>query len=313
MELRNLGQSGLRVSAVGLGCNNFGGRIAGDATRAVVDRAIDLGITFFDTADSYGNRGGSETLLGEALGARRGRIVLATKVGWPMDDSGLLQGGSRRYIMAAVEASLKRLKTDWIDLYQFHLPDPATPVEETLRAFDDLVRAGKVRYIGWSNAAAWQLTDAVWTSRSLGLGRFVSTQAEFNLLETSPRQELLPAAAALGVGLLPFYPLAGGMLSGKYRRGEEMPAGSRLSNTPKLKERYATEANWARLSALEKFCRERDRSLLDLAFAWLLSFAQVSSVIAGATRPDQVEANVAAGGWRLDAAERAEVDRIIAG
>ena len=313
MDLRNLGSSGLRVSSVGLGCNNFGGRIGLDATRAVVDRAIDIGITLFDTADSYGNRGGSETLLGETLGDRRKKIVLATKVGWAMDDAGALKGGSRRYVMSAVEDSLRRLKTDWIDLYQFHVHDPLTPIEETLRAFDDLVRAGKVRYIGWSNAAAWQLTDAVWTSRTLGLSRFISTQAEFSLLETAARRDLLPACSAMGVGLLPFFPLASGLLSGKYKRGEASPSGTRLASTPKMGERYMTDANWAKLESLETFCAAHGKALLDLAFAWLLSFDAVSSVIAGATRPEQIDANVAAAAWRLDATERAEVDRILAG
>lgn len=311
METRNLGSSGLRVSAVGLGCNNFGGRLGLEATRAVVDAAIDKGITLFDTADSYGNRGGSETLLGQSLGERRKKIVLATKVGWAMDDEGALKGGSRRYVMSAVEDSLRRLKTDWIDLYQFHIVDPLTPVEETLRAFDDLVTAGKVRYIGWSNAAAWQMADAVWTSKHLGLSRFVSTQAEFSLLETGARRELIPACNALGVGLLPFFPLASGLLSGKYRQSEAAPAGTRLASTPKMGERYMTEANWQKLAALEAFATARGKSLLDLAFAWLLSFADVSSVIAGATKPEQVEANVAAAGWTLDAAERAEVDGIL--
>ncbi|MER2535166.1 MAG: aldo/keto reductase [Rhizobiaceae bacterium] len=313
MDTRNLGSSGLRVSAVGLGCNNFGGRIGLDATTAVVDRAIDLGITLFDTADSYGNRGGSETALGQSLGDRRKKIVLATKVGWAMDDDGVLKGGARRYVMSAVEDSLRRLKTDWIDLYQFHVVDPLTPIEETLRAFDDLVRAGKVRYVGWSNAAAWQLADAVWTSRHHGLARFVSTQAEFSLLETGARRELIPACAAMGVGLLPFFPLASGLLSGKYRRGEAMPAGTRLATTPKMGERYMTDANWEKLAALEAFSAANGKTLLDVAFAWLLSFNAVSSVIAGATRPEQIDANVAAAGWRLDAAQRAEVDRILAG
>lgn len=312
MRFRNLGGSGLRVSTVGLGCNNFGGRIDLEATRRVVDRALDLGITLLDTADSYGNRGGSETFLGETLGARRKDVVLATKVGWPMDDEGVKKGGSRRYVMAAVEDSLKRLKTDWIDLYQFHLTDPDTPIEETLRAFDDLVRAGKVRYVGWSNAAAWQLADAVWTSRANGLSRFVSVQAEYSLLDRTPESELIPAATAFGVGLLPYYPLAGGMLTGKYRQGEAMPEGARLTATPKLAGRYMTQANWRRLDALEGFCRARGRTLLDLAFAWLLSCPIVASVIAGATKPEQVEANVAAGGWVLSQEEEAEIGRILA-
>lgn len=313
MELRNLGTSGLRVSAIGLGCNNFGGRTDREATARVIDRAIEKGITLFDTADSYGNRGGSETLLGELLGPRRKDIVLATKVGWAMDDEGRKKGGSRRYVMSAVEDSLRRLRTDWIDLYQFHVSDPETPIEETLRALDDLVRAGKVRYIGWSNAPAWQLVDAIWTSRTAGLERFVSIQAEYSLLETGPERELIPAAKAHGVGLLPFFPLASGMLTGKYRRGQPMPEGARLTNAPRMGERYMTDANWARVEALEAFASGRGRSLLDLAFAFLLASPVVSSVIAGATRPEQVDANVSAGDWRLDADELASVRAILSG
>lgn len=313
MELRNLGTSGLRVSAIGLGCNNFGGRTDREATARVIDRAIEKGITLFDTADSYGNRGGSETLLGELLGPRRKDIVLATKVGWAMDDEGRKKGGSRRYVMSAVEDSLRRLRTDWIDLYQFHVSDPETPIEETLRALDDLVRAGKVRYIGWSNAPAWQLVDAIWTSRTAGLERFVSIQAEYSLLETGPERELVPAAKAHGVGLLPFFPLASGMLTGKYRRGQPMPEGARLTNAPRMGERYMTDANWARVEALEAFASGRGRSLLDLAFAFLLASPVVSSVIAGATRPEQVDANVSAGDWRLDADELASVRAILSG
>jgi aryl-alcohol dehydrogenase-like predicted oxidoreductase len=311
MQQRQVGTSGLQVSAVGLGCNNFGGRIDLEATRLVVDKALDLGITLLDTADSYGNRGGSESFLGECLGKRRNDIVLASKVGWAMDDAGHLKGGSRRYVMSAVEASLRRLKTDWIDLYQFHITDPATPIEETLRAFDDLVRVGKVRYIGWSNVPAWQLTDAAWISRSNGLHRFVSVQAEYSLIERQAAHELIPAADYLGIGLLPFFPLAGGMLTGKYQKDAAMPEGARLTNTPKLAERYMTQANWARVEKLEAFCTGRGKSLLDLAFAWLLSHRVVSSVIAGATKPEQVEANVTAGGWQLSDEECQEVEAIL--
>jgi aryl-alcohol dehydrogenase-like predicted oxidoreductase len=221
MEFRNLGRSGLRVSLVGLGCNNFGARIDLDATRKVVHRALDVGITLFDTADSYGNRGGSETMLGDALGDRRKDIVLATKFSQPMDDAQTLKGASRRYIMSAVEASLRRLKTDWIDLYQQHLPDPLTPSEETLRALEDLTRQGKVRYIGCSNMAAWQVTEAVWTSRLHDLNAFASAQDDYSLARDGER-ELLPALTAHGLGLLPFF-LAGGLLTGKYKRGQPLP------------------------------------------------------------------------------------------
>jgi len=311
MNLRNLGASGLRVSAVGLGCNNFGGRIGLDATRLVIDRAIERGITLFDTADAYGNRGGSESLMGEVLGARRNAIVLATKFGWPMDDAGIAKGGSRRYVMSAVEASLRRLKTDWIDLYQFHVTDPLTPIEETLRALEDLLRQGKVRYIGWSNTTGWRLVDAAWTAQTVGVSSFVSVQAEYSLLDRRAEGELIPAARAKGVGLLPFYPLAGGLLTGKYSRKGPMPEGTRLSSTPKLAERYMTDGNWDAIEKLEEFCKARGRALLDLSFAWLLARPVVGSVIAGATRPDQIDANVAAAGWSLTAADVAELDKII--
>lgn len=311
MHFRQVGNSGLRVSAVGLGCNNFGGRIDVQGTRRVVDRALDLGITLLDTADSYGNRGGSETCLGECLGTRRKDVVLATKFGWPMDDAGHLKGGSRRYILSAVEDSLRRLKTDWIDLYQFHLPDPLTPLDETLRALDDLVRSGKVRYIGWSNAAAWQLADAAWIARTAGLERFISVQAELSLLERDAERELIPAAETYGMGLLPFYPLAGGLLTGKYRDGAEMPAGARLTSTPKLAQKYMTPRNWSRMKALEEFCTGQGKTMLDLAFAWLLSHRSVPSVIAGATRPEQVDANVAAAGWTLTDKDRISVAAIL--
>src|SRR5712692_7604527 len=218
MELRNLGRSGLRVSLVGLGCNNFGGRIELEASRKVVHRALDLGITLLDTADIYGNLGGSETCLGQILGDRRKDIVLATKFAMPMDQAKTLKGASRGYIMAAVEASLKRLKTDWIDLYQVHQPDPATPIEETMRALDDLIRQGKVRYVGCSNFPAWQVVSAQWTARHRGLDAFVSCQDEYSLLVRDIERELVPAMTEYGLGLLPFFPLASGLLTGKYNR-----------------------------------------------------------------------------------------------
>ena len=313
METRNLGRSGLRVSLVGLGCNNFGGRIDAAQARAVVDRAIERGITLFDSADTYGSRGGSERLLGEVLGARRQDIVLATKFGNAMDDAGVMKGGSRRYLMAAVEASLKRLRTDWIDLYQLHKPDPDTPIEETLRALDDLVRQGKVRYVGCSNLAAWAVADAAWTARHLGLAPFVSAQDEYSLLVRRHERELLPALRAYGMGLLPYYPLASGLLTGKYKRGASLPDGSRLANSKAWAEQFLTPRNWDVVEALERFCRERGRGLVDLAFSWLAAQAPVASIIAGATSPQQVDVNVAAAGWKLTSDELAEVDRISAG
>jgi aryl-alcohol dehydrogenase-like predicted oxidoreductase len=310
MEIRNLGQSGLRVSAIGLGCNNFGGRIDIDATRAVIRKALDLGITLFDTADVYGGRGGSETLMGQILGDDRKRIVLATKFAMPMDDVGVKVGGSRRYIMNAVEDSLRRLRTDWIDLYQMHQTDPRTPIEETLRTLDDLIGQGKVRYVGCSNFPAWQVVEAQWTAMTNGLNRFVSCQDEYSLVFRKPEAELMPAARKYGLGLLPYFPLASGLLTGKYRRNTPLPAGSRLAGTQRLADRYLTERNWEISEKLADWVEARGRTMLDLAFSWLLAQHPVSSVIAGATRPAQLEQNVKAGDWQLTAEDLREIDAI---
>ena len=313
MEIRNLGKSGLRVSAIGLGCNNFGGRIDEHATRAVIHKALDLGITLFDTADTYGERGGSETVMGNILGDDRKRIVLATKFGMPMDDAGVKLGGSRRYIMQAVEDSLRRLRTDWLDLYQIHQPDPRTPIEETLRALDDLVRQGKVRYIGCSNFPAWQVVEAQWTAKANNLNAFVSCQDEYSLLVRHVVEpQLKPAMLQYGMGLLPFFPLASGLLTGKYRRNATLPAGTRLASTQRLADRYLTQRNWPIAEKLGDFAERHGHTLLELAFSWLLAQAPVASVIAGATRPEQLEQNVRAGGWKLSADELAEIDRITA-
>ena len=312
MKVRRLGTSGLKVSEIGLGCNNFGQRLDLEATRRVVHRALDLGITLFDTADGYGNRGGSETQLGEVLGAKRRDIVLATKFGWPMDDVGVLRGGSRRYLMRAVEDSLRRLKTDWIDLYQFHTPDPETPLEETLRALDDLVRQGKVRYVGCSNFAGWQVADAAWISRSEGLAPFVSVQNEYSLLVRDVESEVVPAMQKFGLGLLPFFPLAGGLLTGKYRHGEPLPAGARLTDTKRSADRFLTDRNWRIVGALQAFADRRGRKLVDVAVGWVLARPWVGSVIAGATSAEQIESNVAAGAVRLADDEIAELDRLTA-
>jgi aryl-alcohol dehydrogenase-like predicted oxidoreductase len=317
VQQRNLGKSGLLVSTVGLGCNNFGGRIDLDGARKVVHKALDLGITLFDVADVYGGLGGgylgaSEECLGQILGERRKEIVLASKFGLPMDKEERLKGASRRYIMRAVEASLRRLRTDWIDLYQVHRPDPLTPIEETLRALDDLVRQGKVRYIGCSNFAAWQVVEAQWTARQHNLNRFISCQDEYSLLVRGIERELLPAMKAHDLGLLPFFPLASGLLTGKYRRNA-MPDGARLTATQRLADRYINESNWQKLERLERFAAARGRSLLELAISWLLACPAVGSVIAGATRPEQVEANVAAAGWKLTTEELEEVDRLTTG
>ncbi|HEX4112863.1 MAG TPA: aldo/keto reductase [Stellaceae bacterium] len=312
MKLRRLGNSGLQVSVVGLGCNNFG-RMELDATRAVIHKALDAGITLFDTADVYapGKPGSSEEQMGEVLGARRQDIVLATKFGMQMDQAGIKKGGSRRYIMAAVEDSLRRLKTDWIDLYQFHRPDADTPVEETLRALDDLVRQGKVRYIGASNMPAWQVVEAQWTAKELRLGHFVSCQDEYSLLARDiVERELSAAAQKYGLGILPFFPLASGALTGKYRRNQAKPAGSRLSAQSPLSARFLSEANLDIVDKLAQFSEKRGHTILELAFSWLLARPQVSSVIAGATKPEQIEANARAADWVLTAEEIAEVDKI---
>jgi aryl-alcohol dehydrogenase-like predicted oxidoreductase len=310
VELRKLGKSGLRVSVVGLGCNNFGMKIDLEASRRVVDQALELGVTLLDTADIYGNRGSSETFLGEILGARRKTIVLASKFGMQMDKAGVLMGGSRRYIMAAVEDSLRRLKTDWIDLYQLHQPDPLTPIEETLRALDDLIRDGKVRYIGCSNLPAWQVVEAQWTARQLGLNAFVSCQDEYSLLVRGPDRDLLPVMESYGLGLLPFFPLASGLLTGKYRRNSEPPAGTRLAMMEPLAKRYMNDTNWPIVEQLEQFARERGHTLLELAFSWLAARPTVASVIAGATTPEQVTQNVKAIGWTLTTEELATIDRL---
>jgi aryl-alcohol dehydrogenase-like predicted oxidoreductase len=312
MQIRNLGRSGLRVSVVGLGCNNFGGRIDLGASRKVVHKALDLGITLFDTADIYGNSGGSETILGQLLGERRKDIVLATKFGMVMDEARALKGASRRYIMSAVEDSLTRLKTDWIDLYQLHQLDPLTPIDETLRALDDLVHQGKVRYIGCSNLPAWRVVEAQWTAKSVGLNAFVSCQDEYSLVVRDIERELVPAAEAHGLGILPYFPLASGLLTGKYKRGALPPAGTRLATTARLGERYLTERNFAIVEKLEAFASKHGHSLLELAFSWLAARPQIASVIAGATRPEQVEQNVKAADWELTTEDLAEIDRLSA-
>lgn len=310
MNHRHLGTSGLEVSLVGLGCNNFGGRIDFDASRAVVHAALDAGITLFDTADMYGNLGGSETALGRILGDRRKDVVLATKFGWTMDAARRLGGGSRRYVIAAVEASLRRLQTDWIDLYQMHVFDPETPIEETLGALDDLVHQGKVRYVGCSNFPAWRVVDAMWTSRTRGLERFVSCQDEYSLVARGIEKELVPAMRHHGLGLLPYYPLGGGLLTGKYRRGAALPEGARLTKMGASAERFLNERKYAVAEALERFAAERGRTLLEVAFGWLAAQPVVASVIAGATRPEQIAANAAAIAWSPSTADLAELDRI---
>ena len=310
MEYRNLGNSGLKVSAVGLGCNNFGMKNDAEQTRAIVHRSLDEGITLFDTADIYGNRGGSEEMLGKALAERRRDAVLATKFGMAMGDGPYLRGGSRRYIMAAAEASLKRLRTDYIDLYQIHQPDPETPQHETLEALNDLVRSGKVRYIGSSNFAAWQAVDAHWISRTNNFAPYISAQNQYNLLDRRIERELVPACRQFGIGILPYFPLASGFLTGKYRRGAEPPKGTRFSLVKRMADQTLTEENFATLERLDKFARDHNHSLLELAVGWLASQPQVSSVISGATSPEQVTENIKAGNWKLTPEELTEVDKL---
>jgi aryl-alcohol dehydrogenase-like predicted oxidoreductase len=312
MRYRRLGDSGLVVSVAGLGCNQFGRSVDAAGVRAVVDAALDEGVTLFDTADIYGDpHGSSETLLGAALRGRRDEAVIATKFGMDMDGmNGPDHGarGARRYIMRAVEASLRRLETDHIDLYQFHQPDPATPIEETLSALDDLVRAGKVRYLGSSNFDGWQIADAAWISRTRGWAPFVSAQNDYSLVDRTVEAEVLPACERFGVGMLPFYPLASGLLTGKYRRGAAAPPGSRLS-----RERYAgrlAKAPWDTIEAIEKYAGERGVSMLEVAIGGLAAKPAVASVIAGATTPEQVRANVAASAWEPTAEDLAALDDI---
>jgi aryl-alcohol dehydrogenase-like predicted oxidoreductase len=312
MRYRRLGESGLVVSVVGIGCNQFHRKIDKAGTRAVVDAALEQGINFFDTADIYGGEpGGSEDLLGQALQGRRDEVVVATKFGMDMrgangPDHGAR--GSRRYIMRAVEASLRRLRTDYIDLYQLHAPDPATPIEETLSALDDLVRAGKVRYIGHSNFSGYQTSDAAWTARTGHLTPFVSAQNHYSLLSRAVEKDLVPALEHYGLGLLPFFPLEAGLLTGKYHRGEGAPAGTRLAD-PRSAGRLA-EANWDTIEALRDFAEKRDLSLLEVAIGGLAAKPAVTSVIAGATRPEQVAANAAAGAWIPTPEELAELNEI---
>jgi aryl-alcohol dehydrogenase-like predicted oxidoreductase len=315
MSYRRLGTSGLVVSVVGIGCNNFGRKLDADGTRAVVDAAFDAGITLFDTADIYGTpHGSSEECLGAALQGRRDEIVLATKFGMDMEGlNGADRGarGSRSYIVRAVEASLRRLGTDYLDLYQIHTPDESTPIEETLSALDDLVRSGKVRYLGNSNFAGWQIADADWTARTAGYSPFISAQNQYSLLHREVEDEVVPACEQFGLGLLPFFPLDSGLLSGKYQRGATPPEGTRLAQ--ERYQRWLDGADWDTIEALTAYGKERGHSLLDVAIAGLAAQPAVSSVIAGATTPEQVKANAAAGQWRLTAEDVAALDRVLAG
>jgi aryl-alcohol dehydrogenase-like predicted oxidoreductase len=309
--LRRLGASGLAVSVVGLGTNNFGMKLDLEQSRAVVHAALDHGINLFDTADSYGE---SEQRLGEILQGNRDDVLIATKFGSDVRRRGQDNGqdwgarGSRRYIVRAVENSLRRLRTDWIDLYQLHRPDPATPIEETLSALDDLVHQGKVRYLGHSNFTGWQVADAEWTARTRGCERFVSAQNEYSLLQRGIEADLVPALQHYGIGLLPFFPLASGLLTGKYRRGQPPPSGSRIQAWGR--ESVLTAETFDVLEDLEAFALQRGVTLLEVAIGGLAAQPAVGSVIAGATSPEQVAANVKAGQWRPTTEDLAELDRI---
>ncbi|MGZ4662771.1 MAG: aldo/keto reductase [Arthrobacter sp.] len=313
-EYRRLGKSGWTVSVVGLGCNNLGRASTAtesqEGTDAVVHAALEAGVSLFDVADTYGREPGlSETMLGKALGGRRADAIVATKFGMDMrgangNDFGAR--GSRRYIVQAAEASLRRLGTDWIDLYQFHTPDPLTPIDETLAALDDLVTSGKVRYIGHSNRAGWQIAEAEFVARERGGSRFISTQNHYNLLDRRAELEVTPAAEAYGLGVLPYFPLANGLLTGKYSK-DTAPEGSRLSHS---RTNLVHDADWDQLGRFSAFAAERNLSEIQVAFSWLAAQPSVGSVIAGATRPEQVRENAAAVAWVPTAEERAELDDI---
>jgi aryl-alcohol dehydrogenase-like predicted oxidoreductase len=296
MTYQQLGLSGLTVSTIGVGCNNFGARMPDQDVPAVVNTAIDSGITLFDTADVYGNAGGSEHLLGKALGSRRSEVIVATKFGSDMrgangPDWGAR--GSRRYIRIAVESSLRRLGTDWIDLYQMHEADPHTPIDETLAALTEIVAEGKVRYIGSSNLAGWQVMDADWTSRTSGYEAFISAQNEYSWLNRSVEKELVPALEHTGLSLLPYFPLASGLLTGKYHRGEAAPPGTRLARNRVRLDR----ANFDLIETIEAYAAERDLTILEVAIGGLAAMPTVGSVIVGATSAEQVKQNVAAATW----------------
>jgi aryl-alcohol dehydrogenase-like predicted oxidoreductase len=306
---RTIGKSDLQVSTIGLGCNNFGyvANMDVEASRKVIDAAIDSGINFFDTSDSYG---ASEDILGEVLGDRRKKIILATKFGSKPNASGEKSGAARSYILSEVEESLRRLRTDYIDLYQLHYPDPKTPIEETLRALDDLLKSGKVRYIGCSNFSAAQLREAEGTASRNELTMFVSSQDEYSLLVRDIERDMLPLIEQYGVSELPYFPLASGLLTGKYRKGQAAPKGTRLGDKQGLADKYHHEANLEKVGRLREFAESQSHTLLELAFSWLLSHKAVASVIAGATKPEQVKSNAAAGDWNLMQADLIRIDEI---
>ncbi len=313
MEYRNLGRSGLKVSALGLGGNTFGWYIDESASAAVIHRAMESGINFIDTADMY-DKGRSEEFLGRVLKGKRTQVLVASKFSFAMGDTPNERGGSRWYLIRAVEASLRRLNTDYLDLYQYHFPDPTTPIEETLRALDDLVKSGKVRYIGCTNFAAWQISEAQWTSRVNHLHSFVTMQTKYNLLERQVEQEIVPCCQAHGLGIIPWGPLAGGFLTGKYRREGPPPPSPKEGMPPKahntLYKRLLTDANWEKLAKLEAFAEESGHKVGELAIAWLLSHPWVSTVIVGATKPEQIQENLKGAAWKMTPEEVARAEQI---
>jgi len=311
MQYRSLGNSGLQVSAIGLGTNQFGGKVDQAGVNNIIDGAIDVGINFIDTADVY-TKGNSESTLGVALKGKWHKVIMGTKVVSPMGEGPNDRGASRYHIQEGVEASLRRLQTDHIDLYQMHRWDDKTPIEETLRTLDDLVRSGKVRYIGASNYAAWQLARANLLAEVRGWTPFVSIQNHYHMFERAQEQEMIPFCNAHNVGILPYFPLAGGFLTGKYKRNEPAPAGSRGENNAYV-QRYMTDSNYNKVEKMTAWAEERGHSMADLAHAWLLAQPQVSSVISGATKVDQVQSNAKGADWLLSAEELATVNGILDG
>ncbi|MBI4197487.1 MAG: aldo/keto reductase [Chloroflexi bacterium] len=311
MEYRRLGNSGLEVSVVGLGTNNFGGRMDYAQTERVVKQVVEVGLNMIDTSNSYGSTK-SEEYIGKAVKGMRDKVLLATKVASPMGQGPNQRGTSRKHILEEVDKSLKRLDTDYLDLYQVHFPDQRTPIEETLRTLDDLVRQGKVRYIGCSNFAGWQIAQAMETAKALHLEPFVSDQPEYSMLRREVEKEVAPCCGAYGLGILPFFPLASGFLTGKYKRGQAAPEGTRLAGNSRQASSLLTNANFDVLEGLENFAAERGHSMVDLAFAWLLANPVVSSVIAGATKPEQVTENAKAGDWHLTSADMKALDGLLA-
>ena len=312
MEYRNLGSSGLQVSAMGMGGNMFGRDVDESGTSNVLNKALDLGVNFFDTADVY-VRGTSEQCVGKALKARRHEAIIATKGTGSMGEGPNMAGASRQHLMDAVHSSLKRLDTDYIDLYYLHRWDDNTPIDETMRTLDDLVKQGKIRYVGSSNYASWQIAESVWTSRTNGYVPIVCNQPLYNMLDRTIEKEIMPASAKYGVGTTPYYPLAAGFLTGKYRRGADAPEDSRGSRNPRLLDRWADGRNWTMLEQLEEWAKQRGHTMAELAIAWVAAQPTISTVIVGASKPEQVEANVKAIDWKLTKEELKEIDGIISG